>query len=65
MGETKRIRVGTALAFTALILAFVLSWKLSDPGPFVVTAPVCIGGKWLENWEERRHLKKSPNDGGG
>lgn len=50
----KRVRVGTLLAFTGLVLAFVLAWRLEDPTPFTVLAPVAVGGKWLENWQERR-----------
>lgn len=50
----KQLRVGTALSFTGLILSFALSWYLQDPVPFSVTAPVAVGGKWLENIQERR-----------
>lgn len=54
----KLIRMGTAIAFTGLILSFLLSVILTDPTPFTVTAPVCVGGKWVENWQERKNLQR-------
>lgn len=50
----KRLRVGTALAFTGLVLSFALSWYLKDPIAFTATAPIAIGGKWWENITERK-----------
>lgn len=54
MGRVK-LRVGTALSFTGTILAFVLSWHLTDPTPFTVVVPIAVGGKWWENIQERRN----------
>lgn len=61
MKPIKEWRIGTALALYALTLAFVLSFSLKDSSPFTVTAPVVVGGKWLENFQERRRRhKESP-----
>lgn len=49
----KGVRVGTVLSAAGLGLAFLLSWKLADPSPFTVVAPIAIGGKWAENVAER------------
>lgn len=49
----KPLRVGTALSFAGLCLAFALAFYLKDATPFTVTAPVALGGKWLENSVER------------
>lgn len=56
----KKVRIGTALAFTALILSFLLSLYLRDGTPFTATAPTAVAGKWLENWQERRTPKTEP-----
>lgn len=47
------MRVGTGLALLGMALSFVLSWHLTDSGPFVVFAPVAMSGKWVENFAER------------
>lgn len=47
------LRAGTVLAGAGLVMSFVLAWHLSDPSPFIVVAPVAIGGKWVENFAER------------
>lgn len=49
----KAPRVGTSLAFTCVILAAVLAAYLHDALPFTATAPVALGGKFLENHAER------------
>lgn len=49
----KLIRVGTAVAFTGLLLSFALAWKLEDPTPFTVVGLAAVTGKWCENVAER------------
>ena len=47
--------MGSVLAVSGLALSFALSVYLKDPTPFTVVAPVCIGGKWAENYAERKY----------
>lgn len=53
-------RVGTLLAFSGLLLAFLLSWHLGDPTPFNIVAPVAVGGKWAEAVAQR--LREPPKE---
>lgn len=57
----KRLRVGTVLSLSGLALSFALAAYLHDPTPFTVVAPIAIGGKWFENYAERRYPTRSPD----
>lgn len=62
LAKVKAWRIGTVLAFYGITLAFVLSVYLKDGSPFMTTAPVAIGGKWLENYQERRRAKHTETE---
>ena len=48
------LRAGTAISTLGLCLSFALAWILGEASPFVVVAPIAVGGKWAENLMERR-----------
>ena len=55
-----RFRVGSWLAFTGLVLGFVLSWHLQDPTPFTAVGGAAVAGKWAESVMQRHVEGKAP-----
>jgi hypothetical protein len=49
------MRAGTVLAFTGLLLSFVLSAYLKDPTPFTAVGSLAVGGKWAESFAQRKY----------
>lgn len=55
-----RVRAGTLISMTGLILGTALSVILKDPLPFTAVGPIAVGGKWWENIQERRDRGQDP-----
>lgn len=58
----KPVRIGTVLAFTTLILAFALAVYLKDANPFTASAPFVVGGKFMENYQERKRRNRDTEE---